>query len=175
MLAQEEELPNGEDEEEEASGPEMFASAREAVQHSDLPTDLSDTSGDAGADSGGPPADCPSQHEGRETLTLVLPLSVDQLFTLLFTGSRFFHDLLTSRKTYDVTESNWQPCPETGHKLRQLTYTVTLNHAMAKTAQTTETQVTGGGAVSLSVWGVPSVGTCCFSCVWTNPSRHLSF
>lgn len=137
----EEELHNGEEEEEEASGPEMFASAREAVQHSDLPTDLSDTSGDAAAESGGPPADCPSQHEGRETLTLVLPLSVDQLFTLLFTGSRFFHDLLTSRKTYDVTESNWQPCPETGHKLRQLTYTVTLNHAMAKTAQTTETQI----------------------------------
>lgn len=134
----EEELPNGEEEEEEGSGPEMFASAREAVQHSDLPTDLSDTSDVV---DGGPPADCPSQHEGRETLTLVLPLSVDQLFTLLFTGSRFFHDLLTSRKTYDVTESNWQPCPETGHKLRQLTYTVTLNHAMAKTAQTTETQI----------------------------------
>ncbi|XP_070393841.1 protein Aster-B-like isoform X1 [Dermacentor albipictus] len=131
----EEELPNGEDDEdEEASGPEMFASAREA-QHSEMPTDLSDSSDTA------EPPECPSTHEGRQILNLTLPLSVDQLFTLLFTGSRFFHDLLTSRKTYDVTESNWQPCPETGNKLRQLTYTVTLNHAMAKAAQTTETQI----------------------------------
>ncbi|XP_077524719.1 GRAM domain containing 1B isoform X2 [Amblyomma americanum] len=131
----EEELPNGEeDEDEEASGPELFASAREA-QHSDMPTDLSDSSETA------EPPECPSVHEGKQILNLVLPMSVDQLFTLLFTGSRFFHDLLTSRKTYDVTESNWQPCPETSNKLRQLTYTVTLNHAMAKTAQTTETQI----------------------------------
>lgn len=131
----EEELPIGEeDEDEEASGPELFASAREA-QHSDMPTDLSDSSEAA------EPPECPSVHEGKQILNLILPISVDQLFTLLFTGSRFFHDLLTSRKTYDVTESNWQPCPETSNKLRQLTYTVTLNHAMAKTAQTTETQI----------------------------------
>ncbi|XP_037516329.1 protein Aster-B isoform X4 [Rhipicephalus sanguineus] len=130
-----EELPNEEDDEdEEASGPEMFASAREA-QHSEMPTDVSDSSDTA------EPPECPSTHEGRQILNLTLPMSVDQLFTLLFTGSRFFHDLLTSRKTYDVTESNWQPCPETGNKLRQLTYTVTLNHAMAKAAQTTETQI----------------------------------
>ncbi|XP_077524724.1 GRAM domain containing 1B isoform X7 [Amblyomma americanum] len=135
LMEQEEELPNGEeDEDEEASGPELFASAREA-QHSDMPTDLSDSSETA------EPPECPSVHEGKQILNLVLPMSVDQLFTLLFTGSRFFHDLLTSRKTYDVTESNWQPCPETSNKLRQLTYTVTLNHAMAKTAQTTETQI----------------------------------
>ncbi|XP_050035309.1 protein Aster-B-like isoform X5 [Dermacentor andersoni] len=135
LMEQEEELPNGEDDEdEEASGPELFASAREA-QHSEMPTDLSDSSDTA------EPPECPSTHEGRQILNLTLPLSVDQLFTLLFTGSRFFHDLLTSRKTYDVTESNWQPCPETGNKLRQLTYTVTLNHAMAKAAQTTETQI----------------------------------
>uniref|UniRef100_A0A131YYL7 GRAM domain-containing protein 1B n=1 Tax=Rhipicephalus appendiculatus TaxID=34631 RepID=A0A131YYL7_RHIAP len=134
-LMEQEELPNEEeDEDEEASGPEMFASAREA-QHSEMPTDVSDSSDTA------EPPECPSTHEGREILNLTLPMSVDQLFTLLFTGSRFFHDLLTSRKTYDVTESNWQPCPETGNKLRQLTYTVTLNHAMAKAAQTTETQI----------------------------------
>ncbi|XP_037516328.1 protein Aster-B isoform X3 [Rhipicephalus sanguineus] len=134
-LMEQEELPNEEDDEdEEASGPEMFASAREA-QHSEMPTDVSDSSDTA------EPPECPSTHEGRQILNLTLPMSVDQLFTLLFTGSRFFHDLLTSRKTYDVTESNWQPCPETGNKLRQLTYTVTLNHAMAKAAQTTETQI----------------------------------
>nr|XP_037278717.1 protein Aster-A-like isoform X3 [Rhipicephalus microplus] len=129
-----EELPNEEEDEDEASGPEMFASAREA-QHSEMPTDVSDSSDTA------EPPECPSTHEGRQILNLTLPMSVDQLFTLLFTGSRFFHDLLTSRKTYDVTESNWQPCPETGNQLRQLTYTVTLNHAMAKAAQTTETQI----------------------------------
>nr|XP_037278719.1 protein Aster-B-like isoform X5 [Rhipicephalus microplus] len=133
-LMEQEELPNEEEDEDEASGPEMFASAREA-QHSEMPTDVSDSSDTA------EPPECPSTHEGRQILNLTLPMSVDQLFTLLFTGSRFFHDLLTSRKTYDVTESNWQPCPETGNQLRQLTYTVTLNHAMAKAAQTTETQI----------------------------------
>lgn len=120
--------------------PPIFATPREPkLHHSDLPTDLSDTTEFEG-DSSECPCPAPS-HEGKEMLNLVLSMSVDQLFSLLFTGSRFFHDLLTSRKTYDVTESNWQPCPETGHKLRQLTYTVTLNHAMAKAAHSTETQI----------------------------------
>ncbi|CAN7983016.1 unnamed protein product, partial [Ixodes hexagonus] len=120
--------------------PTLFSTPREPkLHHSDLPTDLSDTTEFEG-DSSECPCPAPS-HEGKEALSLVLSMSVDQLFSLLFTGSRFFHDLLTSRKTYDVTESNWQPCPETGHKLRQLTYTVTLNHAMAKAAHSTETQI----------------------------------
>ena len=38
-------------------------------------------------------------------------------------------------------ESPWQLCPEYDVKMRQVTYTITLNHAMAKSAQTTETQV----------------------------------
>lgn len=38
-------------------------------------------------------------------------------------------------------ESPWQLCPEFDLKMRQVTYTLTLNHSMAKTAQTTETQV----------------------------------
>ncbi|CAN8013744.1 unnamed protein product [Ixodes persulcatus] len=124
--------------------PPIFGTPREPkLHHSDLPTDLSDTTEFEG-DFHVPASECPCpapSHEGKETLNLVLSMSVDQLFSLLFTGSRFFHDLLTSRKTYDVTESNWQPCPETGHKLRQLTYTVTLNHAMAKAAHSTETQI----------------------------------
>lgn len=38
-------------------------------------------------------------------------------------------------------ESPWQLCPEYDVKMRQVTYTITLNHAMAKSAQTTENQV----------------------------------
>lgn len=41
----------------------------------------------------------------------------------------------------DIMESPWQLCPEYDVKMRQVTYTITLNHAMAKSAQTTETQV----------------------------------
>ncbi|XP_064470433.1 protein Aster-B-like isoform X2 [Ornithodoros turicata] len=137
---------NGLDDENSGDGdqlPALLRSSRENLaktKHSDIPTDLSDTTESEAIEACEAP--CPSPtHEGKEHLNIILPISVDQLFTLLFTGSRFFHDLLTSRKTYDVTESNWQPCPETGHKLRQVTYTITLNHAMAKAAQTTETQI----------------------------------
>ena len=44
---------------------------------------------------------CPCvSHEGKEMLNAVFPLSVDQVFSLIFTGSKFYYDLLESRKTY---------------------------------------------------------------------------
>ncbi|XP_021003694.1 protein Aster-B [Parasteatoda tepidariorum] len=84
---------------------------------------------------------CPCvSHEGKEVLNDVFPLSVDQVFALIFTGSKFYNDLLESRKTYDIMQSPWQITPEFDLKMRQVTYTLTLNHSMAKSAQTTETQ-----------------------------------
>ncbi|KAG8197913.1 hypothetical protein JTE90_020292 [Oedothorax gibbosus] len=107
---------------------------------SDYPTDMSDTT-----QSEGNVEDleciCPCvNHEGKEVLNDIFPMSVDQVFTLIFTGSKFYNDLLESRKTYDILESPWQLCPEVDLKMRQVTYTLTLNHSMAKSAQTTETQ-----------------------------------
>ncbi|XP_076350220.1 protein Aster-B-like isoform X2 [Tachypleus tridentatus] len=79
-------------------------------------------------------------HDGKEMMNTVIPLPVEQVFSLVFSGSKFFRDLLALRKTYNLMESSWQLCPENGHKMRQVTYTITLNHSMAKNAQTTETQ-----------------------------------
>lgn len=42
---------------------------------------------------------CTSQHEGRQMLRVILPVSVDQLFTLLFTNSKFFVDFHVSRNS----------------------------------------------------------------------------
>lgn len=42
---------------------------------------------------------CPALHEGREMLSMVMPMSVDDLFTLLFTNSSFYIDFIqTTRK-----------------------------------------------------------------------------
>ena len=41
-----------------------------------------------------------SSVEGRELTSEVFPISVDQLFTLLFTNSKFFMDFHANRKTF---------------------------------------------------------------------------
>lgn len=49
---------------------------------------------------------CSSSHEGRQMLRVVLPISVDQLFTLLFTNSKFFVDFHISRNSSSKNISN---------------------------------------------------------------------
>lgn len=105
-----------------------------------LHSDLSDTTeSDLGIDGVEISCLCES-HEGKEVLNIIVPIAIDQLFTLVFTKSNFMMELFESRKTYDVLETPWQPCEENRLKMRQLTYTLTLNHSMAKIAQTTDTQ-----------------------------------
>ena len=41
--------------------------------------------------------------EGRELANEVYPMSVDQLFTLLFTNSKFYMDFHANRKTFGKT------------------------------------------------------------------------
>ncbi|KAF8783281.1 Protein Aster-B like protein [Argiope bruennichi] len=107
---------------------------------SENPTDMSDTT-ESNDNIEDVEIKCPcAGHDGKEVLNAVFPLPVDQVFSLIFTGSKFYNDLLESRKTYDIMESPWQMCPEYDVKMRQVTYTLTLNHSMAKSAQTTETQ-----------------------------------
>lgn len=108
---------------------------------SEYPTDMSDTNESVENEEEDSEIKCPcSGHDGKEVLNTVFPLSVDQVFSLVFSGSKFYYDLLASRKTYDIMESPWQFCPDVDLKMRQVTYTLTLNHSMAKSAQTTETQ-----------------------------------
>ncbi|KAF4519428.1 hypothetical protein B566_EDAN008655 [Ephemera danica] len=84
---------------------------------------------------------CPGPHEGRQSLDAVYPIPVDQLFALFFTTSTFFVAFYTSRKTYDIQASTWQPNKETGLKVRRVSCTVTLTQAVGpKTSQVSETQ-----------------------------------
>ncbi|EGI60749.1 GRAM domain-containing protein 1B, partial [Acromyrmex echinatior] len=68
------------------------------------PTDLSDTT-ESEAEKHGLKMNirstmvCTSLHEGRQINKATLPIYIDQLFTLLFTNSKFFLDFHTSRKT----------------------------------------------------------------------------
>ncbi|XP_071575729.1 protein Aster-B isoform X1 [Temnothorax nylanderi] len=85
---------------------------------------------------------CTSLHEGRQVNKATLPIYIDQLFTLLFTNSKFFLDFHTSRKTIDLIQSAWTQNNQTGQKMRTLSYTMCLTQAIGpRTCQVTETQV----------------------------------
>lgn len=43
---------------------------------------------------------CPIPHEGREMFSMVIPISVDELFTLLFTNSSFYIDFIQNTRKY---------------------------------------------------------------------------
>ena len=48
----------------------------------------------------GPAPQCPLAHDGRQMLSMTVPIGVDDLFTILFTNSSFFMDFLqTTRKS----------------------------------------------------------------------------
>ncbi|KAJ1531946.1 hypothetical protein ONE63_000585 [Megalurothrips usitatus] len=112
-----------------------------------LETDMSDTT-ESEADkvsdligmSGGS-GQCTSQHEGRQMLKVVLPISVDQLFTLLFTNSKFFVDFHISRNSSNIKPSPWTLNAK-NERLRTLCLTVNINQAVVgrRQSQVTETQ-----------------------------------
>ncbi|CDW52807.1 GRAM domain containing protein [Trichuris trichiura] len=85
---------------------------------------------------------CPCvTHEGRELMNCVYPLSVDQLFLWLFTDSEFFRQFQQLRKTKNLILSDWKIDRSTGAKLRQISYSVAVNHALApKTCEVVEKQ-----------------------------------
>ncbi|XP_011142716.1 GRAM domain-containing protein 1B isoform X1 [Harpegnathos saltator] len=86
---------------------------------------------------------CTSLHEGRQVNQATLPIHIDQLFTLLFTNSKFFLDFHTARKTTDLIQSAWTQNEQTDQKMRTLSFTVFLPHSTfgPKTCHVTETQV----------------------------------
>ncbi|KRY75438.1 GRAM domain-containing protein 1B [Trichinella pseudospiralis] len=85
---------------------------------------------------------CPcSTHRGRELLNTVCPLSVDQLFLWLFTDSEFFRQLHHVRKSKNIILSDWKIDRTTKAKLRQISYSVAVNHALApKSCEVVEKQ-----------------------------------
>ncbi|KFD65235.1 hypothetical protein M514_06541 [Trichuris suis] len=104
---------------------------------------------------------CPCvTHEGRELMNCVYPLSVDQLFLWLFTDSEFFRQFQQLRKTKNLILSDWKIDRSTGAKLRQISYSVAVNHALAP--KTCEECVDGSKAgriyvikVEVQNYGIP--------------------
>lgn len=85
---------------------------------------------------------CTAVHEGRQMNKAILPIHVDQLFTLLFTNSKFFLDFHTARKTTDLVQSAWTQNNQTGQKMRTISLTVSLTQSVGpRTSQITEIQV----------------------------------
>ncbi|KAJ3665836.1 hypothetical protein Zmor_001305 [Zophobas morio] len=118
-------------------------SRKRTTSASHIPTDLSDTTESDGekhtrCDTN---VQCTSLHEGRQVMSEVVPIHIDQLFTLLFTSSKFYLDFHASRKTTDLTQTPWTNSSDNS-KSRIVSLTMALNQAMGpKTAQVTESQV----------------------------------
>lgn len=88
------------------------------------------------------PLQCPTQHDGRCFVNLVLPIHVDQLFTLLFTNSKFFLEFHAIRRTTNIQVTSWQPNTETGEKIRTVSMVVSVSQTIGpRSANVQETQV----------------------------------
>lgn len=69
-------------------------------------------------------------------------MHVDQLFTLLFTSSKFYLDFHTTRRSTDIVQGAWTHSSSTGQKTRTVNVTVAIGSSIGpKTSQVTETQV----------------------------------
>lgn len=83
--------------------------------------------------------ECKSPHEGRVLLNEIYPIHIDQLFTLLFTSSKFYLDFHASRKTSDLTQTPWTHNPVDNSKTRVVNLTMSLGQTMGpKSCQVTE-------------------------------------
>ncbi|CAG0890850.1 unnamed protein product [Darwinula stevensoni] len=76
------------------------------------------------------PLRCSSSHEGRELINIILPVSVDAVFQLLFTASKFQRDFFLIRKTFDIEYGQWKEGENEGEKIRKLSYHVQLNNPL---------------------------------------------
>ncbi|XP_055958591.1 protein Aster-B [Patella vulgata] len=109
-----------------------------SLGRSEIPTDFSDTTEDSEGE-----VAC-SGHDHLEKLYVdeVFNISVDKMFTLLFTDTPFFRIFVESRKTFDVEIPNWgEEVDEDGNRVRTISYTLSLNHSIGpKTSPSTERQ-----------------------------------
>lgn len=80
--------------------------------------------------------ECTASHEGRPLLDEVYAIHINQLFTLLFTSSKFYLDFHASRKTSDLTQTPWTHNPLDNSKSRVVNLTMSLGQTMGpKTCQ----------------------------------------
>lgn len=85
---------------------------------------------------------CSSSHEGTHVVNIVLPIHVDQLFTLMFTNSKFFFEFHSIRQSSEINASSWTQGTGSGEKVRSISMVVSLNQALApKSANVQQTQV----------------------------------
>lgn len=86
---------------------------------------------------------CP-QHKGLLLADQIFQIPVDTMFTLLFSESKFYKNVMNDRKAIDLRFTPWVQNEDTAtsdqEKSRIVNYTVVLNHTMIKAAPTTETQ-----------------------------------
>ncbi|CAH2085077.1 unnamed protein product [Euphydryas editha] len=108
-----------------------------------LPTDMSDTSESEPEkhNNKGEDGKCTAPHEGKLLFQDEFPFTIDQLFTMIFTNSKFNLELLAARGATDYVQAPWQP--QNGLKCRQVKYTLNLTAGPMgpKDVQVTETQV----------------------------------
>ncbi|XP_023936168.1 protein Aster-B [Bicyclus anynana] len=126
------------------NGEAAAASRARADEAADaLPTDMSDTSESEPDKHHNAPVDekCAAPHEGKLFLSQEYPFNIDQLFTMIFTNSKFNLELLAARGTTDYVQAPWQP--QNGLKCRQVSYTLGLTSGPMgpKEVHVTETQV----------------------------------
>ncbi|XP_035450173.2 protein Aster-B isoform X3 [Spodoptera frugiperda] len=119
------------------------AEYREEEAGDTLPTDMSDTS-DSEPDkphNGGEMEKCTAAHDGKLILRQEFQFNIDNLFTMIFTNSKFNLEFLAVRGTTDYVQAPWQV--QGGLKCRQISYTLGLTSGPIgpKEVQVTETQV----------------------------------
>ncbi|GBP54094.1 GRAM domain-containing protein 1B [Eumeta japonica] len=108
------------------------------------PTDMSDTSDSEPDDKNNDESlVCNLNHEGRLMCQAEVPINIDQMFTMIFTNSKFNLELLAERGISDYTQTAWQHDVKVGLKCRQIKYTMSLSSGPIgpKEVYVTETQV----------------------------------
>jgi len=98
--------------------------------------------------------------DGREMLTKTLCINIDELFTLLFTNSKFFYDFQAERNTFDIMQCPWQQSENSEDKFRKVSFTLNLNHPMGpKTSRATEVQTMHSVSVPGQIYSVEVMTT----------------
>ena len=91
----------------------------------------------------------------REILSRNYDLNIDDLFTLLFTNSKFFYDFQAERKTFDIVQCPWKHSDDCEDKYREVSYTLNLNYPVGpKTSRAREVQTMRHNSVPGHIYNV---------------------
>lgn len=91
----------------------------------------------------------------REIVSKNFAINIDELFTLLFTNSKFFYDFQAERKTFDIVQCPWKHSDKSEDKFREVSYTLNLNHSIGpKTSRATEVQTMRSNSVPGHIYNV---------------------